>query len=184
MDVVSNTALYSHGIFGWKIRFKMKKIIALYFLLFFFSCRDADHKKIASDPEAIRYISWVKGTWKMVTNDGVFFEEWSKVNDNKLKGHGCMLNGNDTVFIEQLQLEQRGNELFYIAIVPDQNEGKPVEFRFTELDKGEFIFENLMHDFPQRITYKHPQPDFLCIRIEGTAKGKHRKEDFNFVKIR
>jgi hypothetical protein len=162
----------------------MKKIIASFFLLFFFSCRDTDPKKIASDPEAIRYISWVNGTWKMVNNDGIFFEEWSKANDNTFKGHGCMLRDNDTVFIEQLQLQQRGNELLYIATVPDQNEGKPVEFRFTELNKGEFIFENVMHDFPQRIIYKHPQPDFLCIRIEGTVKGKHRKEDFNFVKIK
>lgn len=99
-------------------------------------------------------------------------------------GHGFFISGKDTVFSEKLELKQVGQDLFYIPTVADQNGGKPVPFKFSGIDKGEYLFVNAEHDFPQRIIYKNPQPDFLSARIEGQKDGKFRKEDFNFLKIK
>lgn len=161
----------------------MKKISFL-ILIILAGCQPQSDKEIAADPYAIRNLAWLQGSWKMMNKDGAMFENWKKVNDDLLRGHSFVLSGTDTVFSETIELVQKGNELFYNVTVRDQNEGKAISFKFTEVMQGEYVFENPLHDFPQRIIYKHPQPDFLCARIEGFVDGKNRKEDFNFVKVK
>lgn len=132
----------------------------------------------------IKNFHWLVGTWKSTTNQGISYEIWKKENDTLLSGHGYVISNADTVFSEKLKLVQRNADLFYIPEVSDQNNSKPIFFKFMEFDKGEYNFVNKDHDFPQRITYKNPQPDFLCVRIDGTQNGKLRKVDFNFLKVK
>ncbi|MCE3259412.1 MAG: hypothetical protein K0S12_1053 [Bacteroidetes bacterium] len=167
----------------------MKKIILLAALSFFLYRCSSDQAPLtdANEPVSkgltIKHLHWLAGTWQFNSSDGTFFEIWKKENDSLLTGNGYFIKGKDTLFSEKLELQQKGSDLFYVATVPDQNNGQPVPFRFMEFNKGEYNFVNTEHDFPQRIIYKNPQPDFLCVRIEGTQQGKLRKEDFNFLKV-
>ncbi len=131
----------------------------------------------------IAHLQWLSGTWKSVSNDGIGYEIWKKENDSLMNGAGYFIKGNDTLFSEKFELRQKGTDLFYVATVKGQNNEQPVPFKFTEFNKGEFNFVNIAHDFPNRIIYKNPQPDFLCVRIEGTKNGKPSKSDFNFLKV-
>lgn len=140
-----------------------------------------NHKEVLVN---INNVYWLIGTWKSVKGDEVSFEIWKKENDTLLNGRSFVLLKNDTVFSEKMQIIQRGTDLFYIPTVSDQNNAEPVTFKFMNFDKGEFSFVNKDHDFPQRIIYKNPQPDFLCVRIEGTKNGKSQKIDFNFLKVK
>lgn len=167
----------------------MRLILKYSTLIFaFYSCSQNHsdiQNKIVNDSKinSITYLKWLVGTWKSVSKDGILFEIWKKENDSLITGQGFLISANDTLFSEKLELRQTGINLFYIATVKGQNNEQPVSFTFTEFNKGEFNFVNKDHDFPQRIIYKNPQPDFLCVRIEGTQNGKFRKSDSNFLKI-
>ena len=166
----------------------MKKIIFAIILFNLLACNNSAPKAElkSGDPNqknSILMLSWLIGKWKSVNDKLITYEIWEKKNDQLYSGTSFTLKGEDTLFQESITLQQNGNEIYYIPLVKDQNEGKPVPFKFTKIKDGEYYFENPEHDFPQVIIYKNPQPDFLCARIEGISEGVFHKEDFNFVRI-
>jgi hypothetical protein len=42
------------------------------------------------------------------------------------------------------------------------------------------VFENLEHDFPQRVGYRRAGADSVLAWIEGTVDGKTRRVDFPY----
>jgi hypothetical protein len=138
----------------------------------------------SENQSTIQKLGWLLGSWNNVSSEGSLYEIWTQINDSAFSGHGFMIAGNDTVFSEKISLEQKGNDLFYIPTVRDQNDGAAVSFKLISHDQGEFVFENKEHDFPQRIIYKSVPPDSLHARLEGTDKGSFRKEEFFLKKVR
>ena len=56
--------------------------------------------------------------------------------------------------------------------------GQPEDsFPMIRLTETEVVFENLAHDFPQRIIYRR-EKTALRARIEGTENGRTRGIDF------
>jgi hypothetical protein len=168
----------------------MKRIIIFLPLIILCSC-SSDHKPLTEMNEpvskgmTVKHFDWLAGTWQFnASNGGISLEIWKKQNDSLITGNGYFIKGKDTLFSEKLEIQQKGNDLFYVATIAEQNNGQPVPFRFMEFNKGEYNFVNKDHDFPNRIIYKNPQPDFLVVRIEGTENGKFRKEDFSFLKVK
>ncbi|UPT68721.1 MAG: DUF6265 family protein [Sphingobacteriales bacterium JAD_PAG50586_3] len=92
--------------------------------------------------------------------------------------------GKDTVFSEQIRMEQHGSDLFYMPTVADQNGGKPVVFKASLHNKKQLIFENPLHDFPQKISYSHPTKDSLVAEISGTEKGQIKSQKFLMVRAK
>jgi hypothetical protein len=157
----------------------MKYFIYIFLFVSFNSCNQNIEQN-----NSIGRLNWLIGNWKTVADKTTTFEIWTKLNDSTFSGKSFSIYGKDTLFSETISLKQSKNCLFYIPTVKDQNNQKPVKFKFVGCKQGEFIFENREHDFPQRIIYKNPQIDFLCARIEGVQNGKFIKEDFNFVKVK
>lgn len=165
-----------------KIIFKYSFIV-----LAFYACNQSVKKeedKVVNGINKIDHLIWLIGEWKSVSKDGTLYENWAKVDEKLFSGKSFLIAGKDTLFSEKIALQQNGSDLYYTPTVGNQNNGQPVPFKFIEFKDGEYIFENKEHDFPQRIIYKNPQPDFLCARIEGSKDGKFRKEDFNFVRVK
>ena len=123
-------------------------------------------------------MEWVIGKWESITSNGNFYEIWIKTNDTIYSGKSFIISNNDTVFSENISLELKQNELFYIPTVSDQNNKRPIAFKYISCENSEIIFENEKHDFPQRIIYKNPKADSLYARIEGNDNGKFRKVEF------
>jgi hypothetical protein len=42
------------------------------------------------------------------------------------------------------------------------------------------VFENLSHDFPQRVIYRRNADSSITARIEGTVNGEARGRDFPY----
>jgi len=62
-----------------------------------------------------------------------------------------------------------------------QPRGNPaVEFPARTIEDGRVVFENLAHDFPQRILYWR-EGSGLAARIEGTIQGRAESEEWHFV---
>ncbi|MGK4567578.1 DUF6265 family protein [Flavobacterium sp. 3HN19-14] len=105
-----------------------------------------------------------------------------KKNDSTLIGSSFFIQNKDTVFAEQIALEERDGELTYIPTVSEQNEGKPVAFKMTSSTKNQMIFENPSHDFPQKITYNLVGKDSLIAEISGIKGGTQSAETFKMKK--
>jgi len=154
----------------------MKNIIYIISFLLFccFSCQQK-----ATTSAELEKANWFLGRWENKTPEGTFSEEWKVENDSFLLGKSFFIKENDTLFSETVRLVQRGNDLFYIVTVPNQNEAKPVEFKLTSSSSDYLVFENPEHDFPKKISYQLVTKDSLYAEISGDGKS----QGFPFKKI-
>lgn len=130
-------------------------------------------------------LSWMIGTWDMPSPDGEtrFTEHWEKADANSMSGHGFMISkAGDTLFREELQLVNESEVLWYIPTVSNQNDAQPVRFREKVVSENEVAFENMAHDFPQRIIYQRKGDKAMYARVEGMQSNSLRKEEFTFTK--
>jgi len=119
------------------------------------------------NPDNFNYLYRLVGTWSMRTPQSVIIEQWQRVNDTTLQGHTWRIVGKDSSLQETMQLVRTGNDIYYIPVIRDQNNGQPVPFKLRVLKLVGFIAENPAHDFPKKITYRFKDEDHLDARVEG-----------------
>jgi len=124
------------------------------------------------------------GEWEFEIDNGVFGERWEQKNDSVFSGYGYMVIGEDTVSREVLSVEQQGNDIFYIVIVEDHNDGQPVKFRLVSDADNTFVFENMEHDFPQKISYKIEGNDQIQAVVEGFIEGEPDKLELFYTRVK
>ena len=61
---------------------------------------------------------------------------------------------------------------------------KPADFKSKSVSDDELVFEDLTHDFPQRVRYRRITADSMVARIEGSMNGKDRAVDFPFARVK
>jgi hypothetical protein len=119
----------------------------------------------------VKKLEWLTGTWNrtnMSKPNRTAYETWNKVSDNEIRGHGAILQGKDTVFIERFSILVKDNTLYYIADVPENK--RLVYFKFTSISDFGFECENPGHDFPKKIVYQF-DGDTLKAQISGNGKS-------------
>jgi hypothetical protein len=87
--------------------------------------------------------------------------------------------GGKTVEYEFLRIALVGSTLAYVAKPSGQPEAT---FPVKSIDDGAVVFENLAHDFPQRVIYRRNTDGSVTARIEGTVKGETRGRDFPYTR--
>ncbi|GEM_PF-167540 len=125
-------------------------------------------------------LSWISGNW-VEEKDGTRTEEtWSKPAGDTLVGTGRTIKNNKTVFTEYMQISREG-ETIVMTVYPFIKKG--VAFKLVKLEPLEAVFENLLHDFPQRLVYTlQPGPKGkLTVHLEGVAEGKKITDDYVFT---
>lgn len=154
----------------------MKKILGLLFTvgIFMASCTSGEEK--------INQISWLIGTWEGIDdNELLFVEVWTKGEGTWMNGKGATITPDgDTLFKETLKIELVEGTPYYVATVPE-NPG-PVLFKLVESSETHCVFENLDHDFPQRIEYKLETNSTLFVKLEGVENGTPKTESLSFEK--
>jgi hypothetical protein len=124
--------------------------------------------------------SWLDGKWEGHRSDMVTFEHWSPAEGKSMQGIGGVVMRSDTVFAEKIRIEERADGLYYVASVPGNP--APVDFKFKGFENDTAVFENLQHDFPQRVLYiKTKDGMFAC--VEGKQDNKFLREEFSFQKV-
>ncbi len=129
------------------------------------------------------YFDWMIGEWKQETPDGVLTEIWIRANDSLLLGESFFVTGQDTPFSERIRIEKRMADYFYIVLIANQNGGMPVEFRLVQ-NSSALVFENLNHDFPNRIVYRDSIGQFLVASIEGKRNGQPAREEIILQRVK
>ena len=150
----------------------MRKFILFLFCFALFSC---GNKNVS-----ISDFSWLQGKWEGSSDDLYCFEQWQSFSGNSMNGIGGAVSGKDTIFSEKIKIEQRGEDVFYIPTVKEN--GGAVDFKFTGYKNDSIVFENPLHDFPQRIVYFKLPNNQLYACIDGFKKGKYVRVGFSYKK--
>jgi hypothetical protein len=159
----------------------MKSIIYLLVVVLLFESCAEDRKTTATGNRynKLDTISWFIGSWQQEDSGNVFTEAWSRQNDSVWVGTGQLVTVlGDTAFSEALQLVNIHDTLWYVPTIGNQNNGQPVRFMEKEITDTSIVFENLSHDFPQRIIYIRENQNEILARVEGMVNGRLKTEEF------
>lgn len=122
-----------------------------------------------SPQEAFNDLKAIKGKWES-TGQTLFNEQWREVSDTLMTGSGFSLNGNDTVFREQMKIFRTGDSIWYAAQPGPEKEY--VFFRLTDAGYGHWTFKNPENDYPGIISYKLKKDTILETRTTNIRGNK------------
>jgi len=117
---------------------------------------------------------WMAGSWRQ----GNVEEHWTTANGGLMLGMGKTVSSKRTTF-EFVRIVDQDGTLIYLAM-PQAN--PPTPFPMKSSDKTRIVFENLEHDYPQRILYWR-DGEKLCARTEGEIDGKSEAEEWCYARI-
>lgn len=124
-------------------------------------------------------LKWMLGNWESKNEEGTLYENWDKVNDSTYNGHAFAISTDgDTTFSENAKVILRNGQIIYSVTV---NNEETTDFTLVDIEE-QAVFENINHDYPQRIIYKKMPNDSLFARIEGTVDGADSFEEFRYGK--
>ena len=127
-------------------------------------------------------LAWLSGCWEANLNGRELNEQWMKPSGQTMLGMGRTVADGKVREYEFLQIrEEKEGAIYYVAKPSGQPEAS---FRLIKLQNKEVVFENLEHDFPQRVIYRLQSDGSLFARIEGMFKGKERGIDYPLKRAR
>lgn len=157
----------------------MKKIVPfLLTIILFGSCQKSKEATKIVDAD------WILGNWESKSDEGTLTESWSKVNDSTFQATSYFIKEKDTIHFETISLQQKGEVLTYSATVKGQNNDKAVLFTQSNKAPKQLSFENLKHDYPQKISYTQKNASNLLVEISGIQQGKASSEQFMMIKVK
>jgi len=131
----------------------------------------------AQAPPGIERVGWLAGCWSRTAGGRVVEEQWMRPRGGLMLGAGRTVESDSLIEFEQVRILEREGRLVYAAAPSGQT---PAEFTSIAVTDTSVTFENLTHDFPQRILYRRVSRDSLTARIEGMRGGTLRGVDFAY----
>jgi Domain of unknown function (DUF6265) len=129
----------------------------------------------------IEGLAWLGGCWRAEGGEAGSGEHWLPLAGHTLMGVSRTVRQGRTVDFEFMQVRQLADGSVVFAAQP---RGR-TETLFT-LRPGalrEAVFENLAHDFPQRVIYRLEDGGRLRARVEGERDGRLRGIDFPLQRV-
>ncbi|MGZ8833051.1 MAG: DUF6265 family protein [Thermoanaerobaculia bacterium] len=125
--------------------------------------------------------AWMAGSWTGESGGVKMEEHWTSAAGGLMLGMHRDLKPNGTTAFEFLRVEQRKDGTLVYQAMPMGRPATP--FALKTMTSSRVVFENLEHDFPQRIIYWRAGKR-LCARVEGTIGGKVEFEEFCWTRAR
>jgi Domain of unknown function (DUF6265) len=132
-------------------------------------------------PSEVDRLSWFEGHWLGVSAGVSMEEQWTSVRGGALLGLHRDVKGERMVSFEFLRIQATAEGTFYYG---SPRSKPPVPFKLKELGERRAVFENLQHDFPQRILYWLDAAGAMHARIEGPQGGKTVSEEWVWTRSR
>ena len=128
-----------------------------------------------AQPQPLEGLAWLAGCWTYDGSDAGSGEQWLAPAGGTMLGVGRTVKNGTTTEFEFMRIHTTdGGKLAYTAL----HSGQPqATFEASSLTAGAVTFENLQHDFPQRIIYRAVGSDRLAARVEGMRDGTLRGID-------
>ena len=156
----------------------MKQIGAFLFCLFLAFAVDAQ-----TTASGIKAFGWLAGCWELkdAKRGLAITEMWTIPDGQTMLGVGRTVKNGIAVDFEFVRIVEDAGGISYIA-KPAAN-AEETAFKLVRSGGGENVFENLGHDFPQRVIYRSVGSEKLHARIEGMRNGKLTGVDFPMVRV-
>ena len=129
-----------------------------------------------------KFFSQITGSWKL--NNRPVLEQWARSTSGGYRARVLDLSKGDSTLTETIQVIREEGQVYFVAKVLEQNSGEAIKFRLAKKRKKKLVFINPKHDFPQRIEYKLKSAQVLQVQISGVVRGKIRKVNFIYQRIR
>ena len=136
---------------------------------------------IAADEVSIDRLAWLGGCWSAEGSGAGSGEQWMPLAGGSLMGVSRTVRQGKTVAYEFMRIAQGPDgRLAFFA----QPSGKPpASFPVLSMGGTGVIFENLEHEFPQRVIYRLVSPAQLRASIEGMRNGALQSIEFPMVRV-
>lgn len=121
------------------------------------------------------------GRWLMETPRQSFLEQWEK-KGALYSGFMSVIENGDTITAENIRILAEKEDYYYEATTAGQNDSAAVKFKLVSYQPNEWVFENLMHDYPQRIVYAFVGNDSLVASISAVT-GPEKLVYFRFRRL-
>jgi len=131
----------------------------------------------AQSKAAVEQVSWLAGCWELNTPPRLVEEHWLAPRGGTMIGSGRTVRDGKTIEHEFIVLREQDGRLAYEAHPSGQ---QPAVFLSRTLDADRVVFENLEHDFPQRVAYERRGADQLLAWIEGPRNGQTRRIEYPY----
>ncbi len=134
----------------------------------------------SSAAQTVDRLHWLTGCWQAIDGQPGSGEFWTSSAGGSLFGISRTVHNGETVAHEFMEIRAVGSRVVFVAHPSGQ---KPATFEMTAAGVDQVIFENLKHDFPQRISYKRQSENRLVAAIEGPASSGGTKHiEFPFTR--
>jgi len=128
----------------------------------------------AADAKPPANLSWLSGYWLSCSNSQQVTETWSDLRGGQMLEIGMTTATSKTSW-EFSRIGPSTADKSILAYFAQPSDQPPAEFPLSAAKSTDtkLVFENLAHDFPQRVIYARDGAD-LTARIEGTINGKEQ----------
>ena len=123
-------------------------------------------------------LSWMTGDWIQSGPKGEDRESWLPARGGAMAGVNQVYRPGQPVRMEMMTITTSSTGLVFVAMPAG---AEPTVFPLVNDGREKAVFENLDHDFPQRVIYSRCDLD-LCARIEGMVDGAMQSVDWRFVR--
>jgi len=124
-------------------------------------------------------VAWLTGCWEYTSGSRSIEEHWLPPRGRTMMNAGRTVQGDKLVEFETVIIREQDGRLAYDAHPSGQASAVFVSQRIGD---REIVFENLQHDFPQRVGYKR-DGDSLLAWIEGARNGQTRRIEFPYRRV-
>lgn len=155
----------------------MKRINLL--LVFTFACIQA-----FAQTKPIPTFDFLIGNWQQKKASGTISEHWKK-KDNTFVGSSYAYSARgDKKLTETIVIKKTNNDWYLVVTGYEKGNTGTTSFRLVKYSGNNLLFENLKHDFPQRISYQLIDKNKLSAWIEGPGEKGPLKIEFNYERIK
>lgn len=128
----------------------------------------------AASARAADFPVFMTGSWHGTFGGATVDEQWTNAQGGVMLATSRTVGANGKTSFEFLRIERRDGALVYLAM-PQARPETP--FPLKTMTDSRVVFENLGHDYPQRILYWRDGAK-LCGRVEGMVHGKLEGEEW------
>jgi len=124
-------------------------------------------------------VAWLTGCWEYTAGSRSVEEHWLAPRAHAMVNVGRTVQADKLIEYEMILIREQEGRLAYQA----HPSGQPsAVFMSRIIGDREVVFENLQHDFPQRVGYKR-EGDALVAWIEGPRNGQMRRIEFPYRRV-
>lgn len=120
-------------------------------------------------------LGWLSGYWLSCEGGREVSEAWGPLDEGAMK-NTTLTRKDGKLTIEIADILFREGAVVLRAQPPKQ---PPTDFALKTAEVSSVVFENLAHDFPQRVSYRR-EGEVLHAQIDGEVSGKTQKQTWTY----